>query len=445
LNSDGAPRGNYRTNVLLYAPRLGFAYRLTNRLVWRGGYGIFYDPLTLDNASVTTSGFSLATRMVSSLDNYLTAYHRLANPFPAGLTTPPGAAGGLRTGVGQSVTATGARVGAAPHYREALSQQFSMGFQFVLPGQVSLAASYSGNVSQRISVSRNKNQYPDQFLPLKTRLNARVANPFRGIVTDRASALSADTVTGSQLLKPFPQFIGVTENRLPYGRSHYDSFQLEVTRRMSSGLYFGASYTVSKYLEATSYLNANDAKPAKVISESDRPQVLSAHGVYELPFGSGKRFLNSSHPVLKRIAGGWQVNWLATYQSMQPLAFSGAERLSRSSSNPHTLERWFDVKPFVVQEPFTLRRLSSYVADLRAPGIRKWDLTAVKAIPLTERIRMRIEAQFFNAWNTPQFGPPNTTVTSADFGMITGYNYDICESCTLLPPRQVQLSARVSW
>ena len=88
LNTEGAPRGNYNTKAVLYAPRLGFAYRLTNRLVWRGGYGVFYDPLNLDNGALTTSGFSMATRMVTSLDNNLTPYHRLANPFPAGLSMP---------------------------------------------------------------------------------------------------------------------------------------------------------------------------------------------------------------------------------------------------------------------------------------------------------------------------------------------------------------------
>jgi hypothetical protein len=164
-----------------------------------------------------------------------------------------------------------------------------------------------------------------------------------------------------------------------------------------------------------------------------------------LPLGQGKRWLNGSNPVVKRIVGGWQVNWLATYQSMDPLSFSGAERIAASKNNPHTLERWFDVKQFVVQEPFTLRQLSARVADLRAPGVKKWDLTAVKSIPLTEKVRMRIQAEFYNAWNTPHFGPPNTTVTSADFGMITGYNTDICDACTLIPPRQIQLGARITW
>ena len=66
--------------------------------------------------------------MVTSLDNNLTPFNRLANPFPNGLITPPGAAGGLLTGVGQSITA--GRVGEhlVPEYKHGLSQQFLSDF-----------------------------------------------------------------------------------------------------------------------------------------------------------------------------------------------------------------------------------------------------------------------------------------------------------------------------
>jgi len=325
-----------------------------------------------------------------------------------------------------------------PEFSHGLSQQFSLGFQFALPWNISLESSYVGNVSQRLTINRNVNQFPDEFLTLKTRLNARVPNPFLGVITDPTSSLSQPTITVSQLLKPFPQFIGLTRASLPLGRSHYDSLQLQVTKRLSSGLYFGAAYTVSKFMEATSYLNANDAKPSSVISDSDRPQRLALHGIYELPLGAGKPFLNSPNPWVRRLAGGWQLNWVITYQSMQALSFSGAERIRRSDRNPRTIDEWFDVSQFVPQEPFTLRRLSSLVADLRAAGLKKWDLTVMKKIPVTERVHMDFRAEFYNAWNTTHLGAPNTTVTNANFGRITG---------TLAGggPREIQLAMRISF
>jgi hypothetical protein len=313
-----------------------------------------------------------------------------------------------------------------------------MGFQFALPGQFSVETSYVGNISQRLTLTRNINQFPDQFLSLGNRLNARVANPFEGVITDRTSALSQPTTTVSQLLRPYPHFTGLTQSTLPFGRAHYDSLQINVVRRMSQGLYFGAAYTASKFLESTSYLNANDAKPEKVISDTDRPQRLAIHGIYDLPVGRAKRFLGSANPVLQRIAGGWQLNWVVTFQSMNALSFGGAERVRRSDNNPRTIIRWFDPSQFVPQEPFTLRRTSSRIADLRADGIKKWDLTLVKKIPINERVNLDFRAEFYNAWNTTMFAGPNTTVTSASFGRVTG-------TLSGGGPREIQLAGRVNF
>src|SRR5262249_15685634 len=154
--------------------------------------------------------------------------------------------------------------------------------------------------------------------------------------------------------------------------------------RMSNGLYFGVSYTNSKYLESISYLNPNDAKLEKVISDADRPQRLVLHGLYELPFGAGKRFAASSHPVVKRVVGAWQVNWIATFNSGAPLAFSNTERLFQSGQNLYTVYQYFDTTQFVPQQPFTLRAFSSKTADLRAPGINKWDITVQKSVQVRE-------------------------------------------------------------
>ena len=434
LNASGSPRGTYNMPSMILAPRFGFAYRVSNRMVWRGGYGIFYVPI---NVSIRQDGFSLATQMVTSLDNNLTSFRTLADPFPSGLTAPPGASGGLLTAVGQSLTAGGATSNGVPDLLHGLSQQFSMGVQFALPGSISLEASYVGNVSQRLNINRNVNQYPDRFLDLKTRLNARVANPFFGVITDSTSALSQATTTVSQLLRPYPHFLGLTRSALPLGRSHYDSMQVNVTKRMRSGLYWGVAYTFSKYIEGISYLNANDAKPERVISDADRPHRFVTHGIWDLPIGRG-RTLDPGNALFSRLLGGWQFNWVVTYQTMQALAFSGAERVTKSSGNPRTIDQWFDATQFVPQEPFTLRHTSSRIADLRAPGLKKWDLTLMKKIPVTERVNVDFRAEFYNAWNTTHFGAPNTTVTNASFGRIT----------SILAggePREIQLALRVSF
>ena len=435
LNVGGTPRGHLSMPAVLFGPRFGYAYRVNNRMVWRGGYGVFYVPNNLNNFRQV--GFSLATQMISSLDNNLTPFNTLSNAFPNGLVQPPGAANGLLTAAGQSITTNAAPIGSLPDFRLGLSQQFAMGFQFVLPAQISLETSYAGNVSQHLSIdNRNVNQYPDQYLALQNRLNAKVPNPFFGVITDTTSALSQPTTTVAQLLKPYPQFLGITQSALPLGRSHYDSLQVQMTKRTSKGLYFGAVYSFSKYMEAISYLNANDVKPERAISIADRPQRVTLHGIYELPFGPGKPFLTNSKGLVRHLVEGWRAMWVATYQVSAPLQFTNAQRLRKSDANPHTVDKWFDTAQFVPLPPFTLNTLSSSVVDLRAPGIRKWDLTAMKRISIREGVEMRLQGEFYNAFNTTMFGSPNTTVTSASFGRITSL---------LINPRQIQVSARVTF
>jgi hypothetical protein len=420
----------------MYAPRIGFAYRVTDRMVWRGGWGIFYVPNNMSNFNQL--GFSLNTLMVSSIDGSLTPADRLSNPFPNGLSQPPGSKGGLLTAVGQSLNpVVTAPIGAVPNFKDGLSQQFSTGFQFALPGSISLETSYVANRSQRLTINnRNINDIPDQSLALKTRLNATVPNPFLGVITDPTSVLSKPTVSVRQLLQPFPQFISVINSSLPYGRSNYDSLQVQVTRRLAQGVQVGAAYTFSKYMESTSYLNSNDAKPEHVISDTDYPHHLVVSGLWELPFGPGKMLFNSNNPIAKRIAGGWQLSGIATFQSGQALAFASAERIAISHSNQHVYTNWFDKSQFIAQPAFTLHATSSRISDIRGPGINKFDLTIAKRIPIREKVSMTLQGEFYNAFNHTIFSNPNTTVTNGSFGTISGVN---------LQPRNIQVSGRITF
>jgi hypothetical protein len=436
LGTGGAPSGYLSVPALYYEPRFGFAYRVTNRIVWRGGYGLFIAPN--NNSSFQTNGFSLQTQMVTSLDNNLTPFNKLSNPFPGGVAIPPGAIGGLLTGVGKSINGGLAAIGGVPSFKDAMNQQFSMGFQFVLPGQVSLETSYVGNNVQHLSVTRNIDQYPTADLALGNLLNSKVPNPFLGVITDTTSSLSQSTVAVSQLLLPFPQYTGVTQSALPLGRSHYNSLQLMANKRTSKGLTLTAAFTYSKYMTMTSYHNMNDAKPETVIDSSDRPVNFVVSGLYELPFGPGKRFATGSRPVLKRLVAGWELGWTGTYTSGAALSFSGAERVSTSSNNPHTALQWFDTTQFLAQAPFTIQHTSSRIADIRGPGLGMWNVTLAKNTPITERVKFRLEAQAFNFLNTPFFGNPNTSVTSSSFGQITGL-YSGSAS------RNVQVAARVAF
>jgi hypothetical protein len=110
--------------------------------------------------------------------------------------------------------------------------------------------------------------------------------------------------------------------------------------------------------------------------------------------------------------------------------------VNASNNISQSVTGWFNTAQFVPQAPFTLQQTSSALANLRGPGIGIWDITLAKDTAINERATFRLEAQAFNALNTPFFGNPNTTVTSASFGQITGL-YSGSAS------RNIQVSARI--
>jgi hypothetical protein len=207
-----------------------------------------------------------------------------------------------------------------------------------------------------------------------------------------------------------------------------------VSKRLASGVYFGVAYTASKMMEAGDYLNPNDARP-----ESDLRCGQAATSGDPWHLGTAIRTGQAAGQLRSpgaQAGGGMAVQWVITYQSNQPLALPNAIRTSRSENNPRTIEEYFDRYQFAPLPPFSLNILSTRLADLRAPGIKRWDLTVMKKIRMTERVGMQLQGEFYNAWNTTHFGAPNTTVTSGNFGRITG---------TSLGPREIQLSARLTF
>lgn len=187
-------------------------------------------------------------------------------------------------------------------------------------------------------------------------------------------------------------------------------------------------------MEATSFLNPNDASPEDVISNSDRPHRVMLHGLYELPLGPGKPLLSNADSILSQIFGGWQVNWIGTIQSGEPLSIN-AERLDVSDNNPYTVDEWFDITQFRPREPFTLRLLPTRLSDLRGPGVHKWDITVSKSFQMRDGVALKIRAELYNAFNRTNFGNPNTTLTSSSFGRITGTSFG--------GAREIQLAARI--
>lgn len=258
--------------------------------------------------------------------------------------------------------------------------------------------------------------------------------------------------TISQAMRPWPQY-GDTDNPFdPIGSVMYNGLQTSLEKRFSHGLTFLVSYTYSKTIgdvdtnqgalagaenaifAGSFYQNYYDLKSERNVTSSDIPQVLSLSYTYELPVGPGKRFLNH-RGVVGKVLGGWQVSGIQQYQSGRPIHI---EYDAFGSSNPYfAAGDGFSFRPNVVAgqplknpnyspscsgpvQPtpgrqscqfyinpaaFTLPPSGDFgnapnlFSQLRMPAYYNEDLSLSKRIPITERVDLQFQANFFNAFN----------------------------------------------
>src|SRR5215471_2285832 len=345
---NGQPSALYNPPWDNVMPRVGATYKLNDRTVARAGYGMFYGFLGQRRGDVITSGFSSNTPMTVSLDNGLSFLETLSNPFGGGIIAPVGNAAGIQTFLGQGLTFF------AENPKSARNQRWQAGLQRELPGRWVADIAYVGNHGTNLPVTRNINALPNQYLSTSaTRdqatidyLSAQVPNPFVGLMPASApTAFRAANIARSQLLRPYPQFgdINTTTNE---GYSWYHALQTSVQRRFSSGYTLGVNYTYSRFTEATEFLNAGDSNPWNGISSQDVPHRLTVNGIWELPFGKGRRFGGGASTGLDALIGGWQFQGIYAYQSGFPLGNWGNLLFTGNLddiavSNP-TLDRWFN-------------------------------------------------------------------------------------------------------
>jgi hypothetical protein len=150
-------------------PRVGGTFKLDERTVIRGGYGVFYGFLGQRRGDVITTGFSANTPLTVSLDNGLNFIETLSNPFRNGIIEPVGSAAGIQTFLGQSITFF------TPNPTSPRNQRWQIGLQRELPGRLVLDLAYVGNRGSDLPTTRNLNATPNQYLstsPTRDQANA---------------------------------------------------------------------------------------------------------------------------------------------------------------------------------------------------------------------------------------------------------------------------------
>jgi hypothetical protein len=181
----------------------------------------------------------------------------------------------------------------------------------------------------------------------------------------------------------------------------------------------------------------------------DIPQKFNIAGMYELPFGKGKRYASDIPRALDYLVGGWDLNWNITYMKGVAAPYPNAAQVRPGSAkleNP-TIEQWFDTslwndpatgRRVGAQEPFTLRTFPQRFSDVRLPGYKNWDVSVSKYFPITEQVRMQFRFEAVNALNTPWFTQlASFDVTNAQFGRLNPVQGNL--------PRFLKLGLTLQW
>jgi hypothetical protein len=463
-----------------FAPRLGMAYSLTPKTVVRSGYGIFFTQAYYPGwgGGMNLSGFN-ATPIFSSSNNGITAAFVLSQGLPQNFPRPPSLDPSFLNGQ------------AAPLYRPldanrlSNAQQWNLTIEHQFTENFYISTAYVGNKGTRLpSVELPLNALDPSLLSMGQKLFDQfqagensldgVPIPYPGWVQQMVSC----PPTVAQALVRYPQYcggiVGLNENA---GNSTYHSFQFKAEKRFSHGLWMLASYTLSKTLTSSDFVNPAaltwagasgvispfERKRNKALSIDDVPQTLSLSFLYSLPFGRGQHFLNKGG-VLDKVVGGWRASTIFRASEGVPFIFRssvcnvppqfqvGCIPGILPGANPWALSKgqFSPDKPvFNVAALEPVSSFNSYygqgprVSNVRGPGFHNHDFGLRKDTKLTERVSLEFRAEFFNIWNwhifncTDQcFGSSafTTDVSSPNFGIWNG---------VVTSPRNIQLGMQL--
>ncbi|MBI4904585.1 MAG: TonB-dependent receptor [Acidobacteria bacterium] len=444
-----------------FGPRFGFAYDLGGKgvTVIRGGYSIFYPQTFYRDGFGATAGFAntVTTYNPPNNNSNLVAF-QFKDGVPFAATEP------LGSKLGPGFLLSSAVSWDQANEKVPMSQQWTVSVQRQLPGRVLLDAAYSANRGANlIAGGFDYNQLDPQYNSLGLALQDQVANPYSGRVP---GTLGGATISRSQSLRPFPYYSAVNV-RLPHiGSSIYHSLQMSVEKRLSSGFAILGSYTFAKLISDSAVVPVNfgsvevgsdngyqsgkyNRRAERSIDPTDVSNRLVVSGIYELPFGRGKRWANGN-AAARAIAGGWQLNLIGTLQGGLPLVVRGASNflanrpnstgVSAKLDNP-TPERWFDTTQFVNPPNFTYGNLGRVLPDVRGPGVVNFDLSIIKDTRLWERVKLQFRAEMFNFVNHTNYGNPAVGFSPGPNGLNVSSTFGTITSAR--DPRIIQFGLRV--
>ena len=441
-----------------FGPTAGFAWSVSPKTVVRGGFGIFYQATSNGGCGCTTGANGSFSQ--NSPDGIASPFNwDNGLPKPAGYQPPPFL--GPSVGNGLSVDYLGPTFGNAPRI-----YNWSAEVQREIKGFL-VEVGYAGNRGHGLNSTVDLNQVNPSYLtaaniPLLGKAitdPAVVAAGFKKPYANFPDSGSLGTL--AQSLRPYPQFLNVWSRNSGQGRTWYESASIKVSRRFGDWQ-FSSSYVRSKTLGLLTYrqiFSQSQVYPQDMYNLTqpksylpfDLPNVVNFLSSYDLPFGTGKRFLGGKSRLVNAIVGGWTVSDTHNYRSGGLLALTCANTLGSGvlftsarmcnanggtlrtdqardtldPNNPSSL--YFNAAPFSIPSQYSLGTSSQYNSKFRQPPVLVDNIAIVKQVGVWykgdgNQVRMQFSANAFNPFNRTNFAV-NGSVGNVNFGRATGPQY----------------------
>jgi hypothetical protein len=412
------PSGYFYSQYNGWEPRFGLTYRALNRTVVHGAAAILDDhnnTLVQENQNIRLSWPSAAEPSLTGLD--------LGSPTGAnfsGAVDTGSPTSSLWSGMPAAASLLGAAnpfaigYGANPKNKIPYAIEYNLGVEQQLQEHLTLKVDYVG--------SMGKHQYVD--------MNANTAvTPGAGSIQARAK---------------YPQYGSFSDSE-NMGSSSYNALQVELNKQLSNGLTFKTSYTWSKSMDyqsdpyGLSPVDFYNLKPDWGPSDYNRPQMLVFSGIYQLPLGRGRKFVNNANVITDDILGGWNIGTIITLDSGQPFNVQangdiantgwGSQRAQRVTGKDRYLsgggggkayKQWVNYAAYTNPAQYTL---STNVRknDMLGPSFKNVDFNLTKNFHLFETANLIFKSEFFNILNHTNYGTPNNGLGSVSFDANNNY------------------------
>ncbi|HEX4168913.1 MAG TPA: TonB-dependent receptor [Bryobacteraceae bacterium] len=391
----------------MFAPRVGLAYRLTDSTVIRMGYGISYDPLPMSRVFRDPYPLTIPQSFIGP--NSYTPYASLS----AGI--PPVSVPDLATGIAPVPPSTVISRSPFPGLlHRGYIQSYNFTVERQLPDNFVVSTAFVGTATTHQFVDHELNAgYPGSGtagLPLANSLGRKVSTLFED----------------------------------GWLSSHYNSLQIAINRRFANGLLLKGAYTHSKAIDMADddgrvgllFNYAPELARNEAVAGFDVPNNFQIGGLYDLPFGKGKAFLQNG--VMGHILGGWEVNGTFSAYSGLPFTVTASGASLNAPNNTQTADQilptvallggigagnpYYDPNAFA---PVTAVRFGTSGRNiLRAPPTFNANISLFRTFAVNDRIHLQFRAESDNVSNTPHLLAPNANVSAGNFLDITSANMD---------------------